>query len=250
MDALSNQEILHIWEVGLGQHPLDRALTILKWAFPDVPHEHLRVLSVGQRDECLFAVRKRTFGSRLVSFVVCPACQGQLELMLNMADLHIAPDATPEGKMQELQKMQQMISDGFELHFRLPNSLDLAAIVGYQDVGAARNLLVQRCILRAMQNGVEVAVEAIPEIVIAALAAQMDTSDPLAALDVGLDCSVCGSHVQVLFDIVAFFWAEITAQARRLLLDVHTLAQAYGWRETDILSMSTARRQFYLEMVT
>jgi hypothetical protein len=247
MYTLSSQELLHIWEVGLGQHPLDRALTILASAFPGVPYEHLTLLSVGQRDECLFAVRESIFGSSLVSFVLCPFCQGQLELLLDMADLHIAPDAASEGKMQSV---QQLTSDGYELQFRLPDSLDLAAIVGCKDASTARNLLVKRCILRAMQDGVEVAVEAIPELVISALAAQMDTCDPLAALDVGLDCSLCGSHVQVLFDIVAFFWTEIAVRAKRLLLDVHTLAQAYGWRETDILSMSTARRQFYLEMVT
>lgn len=248
MYALSSQEILHVWEVGLGQHPLDRALTILASAFPDVLQEHLTVLSVGQRDECLFAIRERTFGSRLVSLVVCPACQGQLELVLDMAaDLHVAPDATPAGQTQPI---QQMTSDGYELHFRLPNSLDLAAIAGHRDVVTAHNLLVQRCVLQAMRDGVEVAVEALPEIVIAALAAQMDTSDPLAALDIGLNCSACGSHLEVLFDIVSFFWTEITVQAKHLLREVHTLARTYGWREADILSMSTARRQFYLEMVT
>jgi len=51
------------------------------------------------------------------------------------------------------------------------------------------------------------------------------------------------------FDIASFFWAEICVQAKRLLREVHTLARAYGWREMDILSMSPARRQFYLEMV-
>jgi hypothetical protein len=30
---------------------------------------------------------------------------------------------------------------------------------------------------------------------------------------------------------------------------VHTLAQAYGWREVDILSMNAWRRQAYLEML-
>ena len=247
MYALSSREILHIWEVGLGQHPLDRALTILASAFPDAPHDHLAALSVGQRDECLFAVREGTFGSRLVSLVVCPACQGQLELALDMADLGVAPGTTPEGHVQPV---QQMASDEYELQFRLPNSLDLAAIVGYRDVVNARNLLVQRCVLQVLRDGIEVAVEALPEDVITALAAHMDTSDPLAALDIGLDCSVCGSHLQVLFDIVSFFWTEITVQAKLLLREVHTLARTYGWREADILSLSTARRQFYLEMVT
>ncbi len=247
MDALSSREILHIWEVGLGQHPLDRALTILASAFPDAPRDHLAALSVGQRDECLFAVREGTFGSRLASLVVCPACQGQLELTLDMADLDIAPDATPAGQVKPV---QLMISDGYELQFRLPNSLDLAAIVGYRDVVTARNLLVQRCVLQTMHDGAEVAMESIPEPVIAAMAAQMDTCDPLAALDITLDCSMCGSHLHVLFDIVSFFWTEITVQARLLLREVHSLARTYGWSEADILSLSDARRQFYLELVS
>jgi len=54
----------------------------------------------------------------------------------------------------------------------------------------------------------------------------------------------------VMFDIVSFFWSEICVQAKRLLREVHILARAYGWREADILSMSAARRQLYLEMVT
>jgi hypothetical protein len=33
------------------------------------------------------------------------------------------------------------------------------------------------------------------------------------------------------------------------MLDVHTLASAYGWSESEILSLNPARREFYLEMV-
>jgi hypothetical protein len=54
----------------------------------------------------------------------------------------------------------------------------------------------------------------------------------------------------VLFDIVSFFWTELSAQAKRLLREVHTLARGYGWREADILAMSARRRQLYLDLVT
>ena len=76
----------------------------------------------------------------------------------------------------------------------------------------------------------------------------MEVCDPLAAIDIPLDCLNCGHQWQPLFDIVSFFWTEIAAQARRLLREVHTLARYYGWREADILAMSAIRRQFYLEM--
>jgi len=36
---------------------------------------------------------------------------------------------------------------------------------------------------------------------------------------------------------------------RRLLVEVHALASAYGWSEQEILSLSDARRRLYLEMV-
>jgi hypothetical protein len=52
-----------------------------------------------------------------------------------------------------------------------------------------------------------------------------------------------------MLDLPAFLWTEIEAQVRRLLLDIHTLAVAYGWSEREILSLSDARRRLYLEMV-
>ena len=38
-------------------------------------------------------------------------------------------------------------------------------------------------------------------------------------------------------------------RAKRLLMDVHLLARAYGWSEAEVLALSPARRRFYLEMV-
>ena len=52
-----------------------------------------------------------------------------------------------------------------------------------------------------------------------------------------------------VFDIVSFFWTELEVWVARVLSDVHTLAQAYGWSEHDILSLSLTRRQCYLEIV-
>jgi hypothetical protein len=78
----------------------------------------------------------------------------------------------------------------------------------------------------------------------------MAEQDPLAEVLLDLHCPECGHQWQMVFDIVSYFWSELSVRARRLLYDVHALAQAYGWRESDILSMSDTRRQFYLGMVT
>ena len=47
----------------------------------------------------------------------------------------------------------------------------------------------------------------------------------------------------------AFLWAEIHAWAQQLLRDVHTLAIAYGWSETEVLALPAARRRAYLDLV-
>jgi hypothetical protein len=53
----------------------------------------------------------------------------------------------------------------------------------------------------------------------------------------------------VLFDAGSFFWSELGAWARRLLHEIHSLARAYGWSESEILTLSPARRQAYLELI-
>jgi hypothetical protein len=248
MRTLSGQEILHIWETGLRQHPVDRALTILAVAFPEISRDDLLALSVGQRDGRLLEVYQSTFGAQLAAFVVCQHCREQLEFALDIADI----DPGDEGTAQwERPADSTMVSiQAFELRFRLPNSLDLAVIAHCQDVVTARRLLIERCILEARQCGETVALDCLPETVTTLMAEHMAMRDPLAVIEIDLHCPQCGHRWLVLFDIVSCFWTEIYTHAKRLLREVHTLARAYGWREPDILALSAARREFYLEMVT
>jgi hypothetical protein len=246
MRGLSGQELLRIWEVAQYQHPVDKALTILNVALPDVPRDDVLALSIGQRDTHLSIVRQATFGSQCTGFAECPACQERSEFTFDLADIHtvsgqIPADAPLEGTLT---------FEDYELRFRLPNSLDLADIARFRDVLAARNLLIQRCVLQISQHGDELAMADLPESVMAVLAERMGKCDPQAEVQLNLSCPVCDNSWSAMFDIVSFFWSEICVQAKRLLREVHTLARAYGWREADILSLSVARRQFYLEMVT
>ena len=140
MRGLTGSDIVYIWETGMGQHPLDRALTMLLAAFPGATREQLASLSIGQRDSCLFAVREQTFGPRLSSLASCPACREQIEFALNVRDMPITPHIDPVEQVFGLK------TDMGEVHFRLPNSLDLAAIVDSQDPAHARDLLARRCV--------------------------------------------------------------------------------------------------------
>ena len=244
MLPLAGQNLLHVWESALHQHPLDRALTILAAVFPAITWEDLAQLPIGQRDALLFAVREQSFGPQPQALMVCPACHEKLEYTVDL------PALRADHVIDETEPPWQMSADGYELRFRLPTSLDLAAIVDLADVMAARGVLLQRCVVEAMRDSVVVPVGTLPEPAIAGLAAEMARRASPADVELDLICPACGERPQVLFDIETFLWADISARARRLLYDVHALATAYGWREADILQMSPARRQAYLAMVS
>jgi hypothetical protein len=225
------------------QHPLDRALTILATAFPATPRETFATLSIGRRDSYLLGLRELTFGPQLNSYAECSQCQERLEFTLPVANLRVAETGTTAEQPYEL------TVEDHRLSFRLPDSRDLAATVACKDTVSARQVLLERCVLQATRDDSPVPVRELPAGVIERLAAQMAVCDPQAEIVLNLRCPACDHGWQVLFDIVTFFWAEIAAQAKRLLHEVHLLARAYAWAEADILAMSAWRRECYLNMV-
>lgn len=244
MAPLSAQDILRIWEAGVGQNPVGRALAILAAASPGTPREALAALPVGRRDARLLEVREQTFGPILDGASPCPCCAGRVEFTLEIAELRarVGPGAEPaEGELR---------LEDWTLRYRLPTSGDLAAAAGCGDPGAARRVLAGRCILEARRGGAPVEAGDVPPEAISRMAVAMAEQDPLAEVLLDFVCPACGHAGQTLFDIAGYLWEEIRAQALRLVREVHALARAYGWREADILALSAARRRAYLEMAT
>lgn len=243
MQPLSAIDLLAVWERGQAQTSTERALTLLAAAAPATSLGDLATLPIGQRDAHLLTLREWAFGSHLRCVAQCPACDERLELALDVADIRIGPEQTAAT-------MLTLNVDDYDMLFRLPNSRDLAAIATHIEPDAARRALLERCVERAMRGNTEVACSALPEHVTRALVQRMAEADPQAEIQLALVCPACAHQWQMTFDIVAFFWDEINAWANRMLREVHTLASAYGWRETDILLMSAWRRQRYLELVS
>lgn len=240
MRALTASDILRVWEAGRDRYPAERALLLLALACPTVPPNDLRDLTVGQRNARLLMLRQITLGSLAQCFVKCPRCNEALEFTIDIEALQ-QPEPTTR---------QYILSvDDFNVSFRLPNSLDVATVASCADVETGRRFLLERCIEEVQQHDQSVAVAALPEQVIFAVAESMVEHDPQAEIRLALQCHYCQHKWSTVFDIVSFFWTEIEAQAKRLLREVHTLAKAYGWREADILALSPARRQCYLELV-
>lgn len=239
MHPFSSEEVLKAWESGRDQHPIDRAITILSLALPEESFGELAMLTIGKRDSLLLAQRVMTFGPDIAILIKCPSCGERLEMTINADDISVA-----EGKFDGL-----ATSGRAEVSFRLPNSLDLAAAIASPDISSARRLIIERCIVDARVDGAPVSIDHLPEDLISKIVDGMAEGDPQADILLDVECPNCGRAWQALFDIILILWREISAEARRIFMDVHTLAKAYGWSERDILAMSPTRRQSYLEMV-
>lgn len=243
MRPLTAADIIRVWESGDRQDAAARAVHLLSAAFPEKRGEELWRLSLSQRNECLLGVRERLFGSKLDAFSECLNCGAQLEFTLNAGALRgagfVAASDTEFG----------LEAEGYALRFRLLDSLDLRAAAAAPDVSAARRLLAERCVLAAHRGAEAVTAAELPDAVIERLAARLAECDPQAEVLIDLACPACERSWQVPFDIASFVHTEISAQARRLLREVHALARAYAWHEADILAMSARRRRYYLEML-
>jgi hypothetical protein len=243
VDALAPADVIDVWETGRGRHPVDRALALLAATAPAVARDELAALSVGRRDAELLRLRQATYGDRLEVQSTCPACGERIELQLRCADLlatQPAAEATGEHGIEVA---------GYQLTYRMPDSFDLAAIAALEDVAAARQLLLSRCVVDVRGPSGEIAVADLPERATTAVAEAMAALDPQAEILLDLTCPQCAHGWQRRLDIALVLWAEVTAQARRVLLEVDQLARAYGWSEDEILHLSPARRATYLELV-
>ena len=243
MHVLSGLELLECWEKGLEQSPARRALTLLVAACTDTSPEVLANLSIGQRDGSLLQLRESTFGPKIEGVTNCPECKKQLELTFNIADIRVNSEIGPDETLS-------LNVDDYELRFRLPNSMDMEALAVGNELINNRLLLLERCLLDIQSEDKEKSVDQLPEQVIEKVVEKMAGADPQANVQLALSCSSCGHQWSLAFDIVSFFWNEIKAWAHRILREVHILASAYGWKETDILTMSPMRRHIYLGMAS
>jgi hypothetical protein len=240
---LTGLDVVRIWEAGHWERPVNRALAVLAVAYPERTFDELAQLSLRERDALLLAVRRQLVGPRLESVADCPACAAPLEFSLDSDDLGIVP---AEGEGAEVFRLS---ADGVTIEYRLPNSADLAMVASAPDVANARAMLLDRCVIRAERDGADIDRAEIPGLLLDMLAADLEERDAAAEIRIELCCPECGHRWSVILDIGAYFWTELSAHARRLLREVDTLARTYGWGEVDILTMSTARRQLYLDMV-
>ena len=232
MQVLQPHELLDLWERGRWQHPVDRALTLLGAVHRETSRRELAEWCLGERDTALLALHCGNFGDDLQATGNCPDCGEVVDLEIRIADLLDGEEKTPtpEG---------HVTVNGREIRFRVPNSLDLAAIAGSRDLESARFELIRRIVGDGAPPLSEEEIEAIE--------AAIEAADPFAEILLRLDCPGCGSCWNESVDVTAFVWANLSARVERILWQVDRLASAYGWTEDEILALSPGRRNWYVE---
>jgi hypothetical protein len=254
MGALTQGDFLALWESGRTLHPLDRGVLAVHAAFPETRRESVADWPLGRRNRALAQMRCLHFGTRLRGWTACRQCGDKLEFEMDGRALaeQAAPEPSKPGN-QDGQDEQIVVSGQV---FRLPTSRDLALIAGERDSRAAAIRLLKHCrvgdsTIPDSRSDLDEpqSLEAWTEDELDAVGERMAEADPLAEILLSFECPACGDTCQEPLDLAAFLWEEIEGRAKRLLLDIHALASAYGWSEAEVLSLSEARRQCYLEMV-
>jgi hypothetical protein len=243
MRALSDSELLDLWEGGLRRHPLDRALLALCAAYPETGYERIAEWPLGRRNRALIEMHCERFGRSLRGWIACTRCGEKLEFELDGE--MVAATASSEGHPTHLNNPDQPIVFN-QRAFRLPTSRDLAAAAHEPDPRLAAIRIVESC---RLEPRIDPGADEWTNEDLDAIGERMALADPLAETRLVMHCLKCDYDWQENLDIAAFLWAEIEARGRRLLAQIHALASAYGWTEAEILSLSDNRRARYLEMV-
>ncbi len=240
-------EVLDLWD-GWDHAPLpDRALALLHVAAPDLD---ARDLTVGERDRGLIQLRSTMLGPTMEMVVSCPRCASDLSFAVEAADL-LRPTRS-NWPDQSGDAVFDVAHNGWRVRCRLPNAGDLCDAARCSDIAEARSLLLDRCVTET-RDGTPVVADAphdaVPDEVQAVVCATLEAAASTSEINFDVSCLDCGHHWLAELDITAYVWAELDLLAARILWDVHSLADAYGWPESEILAMSAKRRTAYIDLL-
>ena len=245
---MDDVRILDTWVAGHRQ-PAARRLAMLAAAYPDLPGRRLAELPVGYANLLLLRDRQARFGATVEGDAQCPGCRQRLEVSVDLSGL-LAGDPEPAGDREVEGEVEGEVRVGeLVARFRLPSAGDLVTVADCPDPAEASRLLLRRCVREACRGTEPVDPDRLPAELVAALDAELARRDPLADLRLSINCAGCRHSFELVLDPAALYWAELAERARRLLFEVHRLARAYGWTESEILGIHPVRRAAYLELV-
>lgn len=238
MQRVSEATLLDIWDTGQTLSYNQRALLLLRLGEPETAVEHWLDVPVGQRNAALLRLRQAMYGNPLMSVEPCPDCGQLIECSLSVDDL-LQHEQQPPATAVDIELQGKLVP------CRLPTPRDIDAVLD-ADNNDATTALLTRCLQHSMPAK---AIGSLDPDSIQYIDETLAAADPLANISFLLHCDNCQCDWEAPFDALSYLWEECAMDARRLLMQVHTLASVYHWSETYILQLSERRRQFYLECI-
>lgn len=180
--------------------------------------------SLGACNRQLVQLHRQVVGRPVEAVVTC-TCGVDMEVMLPLDAIAETPEPAPQIE----------IAAPGPRRFRLPYVSELA--FAEQPLELAR-----RCALDAGGP--------VPDAYLGVLDAAWAKADPAADLGLDLSCPACGSSVVAHVDLALFVARDLDLKVQGLVAEIHGLAQAYGWTETEILAVPPSRRRSYAALIT
>jgi hypothetical protein len=213
----------------------------------------IRELSMGDRELLLLLVRRRLFGNIMQCVLKCPSCEEKLDVELRVDDLIVESHAPQQIRYEELIEAE----DGqFRVIFHLPTGGEVEKVLHQApaDVEGAEKALAGGCIdsMSRVTDAPESPGgrnEECPDSVLRKIAARIEQLDPQAEIQLQSECPECGCEFKQSVDPGGYLVHELAARQRLKYQEVHQLARAYHWSESEILRMGSRKRQIYLDLL-
>lgn len=240
MPLPSAAQVLDLWDGWENANLPDRALAILATVDPQGDPASL---TVAERDRSLIHLRRDILGSTMEMVVTCPRCEVDVSFAVEADDLVASLDAG------DVDPVIRSSTGDWHFSYRLPTTQIMCEVAAAGEPAAGRRILLDRCLVEVSHGDVRLDPREVQADGEAAFAAVLEDEFPGGETAFAVSCGECGHEWEAEFDITSYLWTELVQLARRIITDVHQLAAAYGWRESEIVAMSARRRSAYIEML-
>jgi hypothetical protein len=237
MRTPTDADLLALWQGEAGPaHPL-RASAVLA----QVCDDDVAAMRAGEADAALLRWYARTAGPELDATALCPECGQDVGVAVRVDDVLVAPG--PGSGVLAL--------DGYTVRFHAPTlgELERVATSGPADPAAAAEAVLRGCVEECRSAGTDVDPAVLPPAVRDALDAAIADADPGAELALVLECPACAHRWTDVLDPLGFVRQAVRWRVAAIVEQVHVLASAYGWSESEILALPPARRRLYLDVI-
>jgi hypothetical protein len=245
-----------MWDRGGSCDSVGHALLLLRFsqeARGDVVDEHLAATQVGHSNVHLLELCRCLLGlSRLSAVADCPKCGKMLDTSIAIDPLLqcLRMNERDQSATTTGASIEAMVGD-FEFSLRVAELSDLHAAARAGNTLRARRALLDRCVRSVKRESLSpLTIEDVPPDVLDAVSEQLSRHDPVAELNVAIKCPECSHPFEAGLDPAAFAWSALESMARRLQTEVVTLAEAFGWTESEVLALTPRRRQTYLNLLS